>query len=217
MNSVSDNAPSPSDTASHLASWSTSIVADATGGQGVVSAGLHRFSGSGTVAGRAVTAECAEGSLWAVFAALDSAQPGDILCMTAPGPTAYLGDLLASDIARRRLAGVVVDGFVRDRDALAGIPVSIFARGVTPLARRGREPGRSMVTIEIGGVRVSPGDWVVADGDGVVVIAPGEIDAVLQRAAENQDIEAGVLARIWEGASAMDAVNQELSSRKSRS
>lgn len=214
MSSVSSDAPSPSDTARHLASLSTSSVADAIGGQGVVSAGLHRFSGSGTVAGRAVTAECAEGSLWAVFTALDSAQPGDILCMTAPGPTAYLGDLLASDIARRRLAGVVVDGFVRDRDALAGIPVSVFARGVTPVARRGRAPGRSMVPIEIGGVQVSPGDWIVADSDGVVVVAPEEIDAVLQRAAENQEIEARIMTRIWEGTSVMDAVNQELSGRK---
>lgn len=215
MSSVSGRASSPDDTARQLAALSASSVADATGGQGVVSAGLNRYSGSGTVAGRAVTADCAEGSLWAVFAALDQARPGDILCMTAPGPTAYLGDLLASDIANRGLVAVVVDGFVRDKDTIAGFAVSIFARGVTPVARRGREPGRSMAPIQIGGVSVSPGDWIVADGDGVVVVAPRDISAVLERAAENARIEAKIMARIQAGASVMDAVNQELGHKPS--
>ncbi|UGS36141.1 RraA family protein [Capillimicrobium parvum] len=61
--------------AQRLAALSASGVSDATGGQGVVRTGLIRYSGSGTVAGRAVTADCAEGSLLAVFGALDRAQP----------------------------------------------------------------------------------------------------------------------------------------------
>ena len=70
--------------AQKLASLSASIIADARGGVGVLSAGLTRFSGSGTVAGRAVTADCSEGSLLAVFPALEHAEPGDVLCMAAP-------------------------------------------------------------------------------------------------------------------------------------
>lgn len=212
MSTANPGAAAPGDTARRLAALSASSVADAAGGHGVVGPGLNRYSGSGTVAGRAVTADCAPGSLGAVFAALDQSRPGDVLCLTAPGPTAYLGDLLASDIANRGLAAVVVDGFVRDRDTLAGMTLSIFARGVTPAARRGREPGRAMVPIEIGGVPVSPGDWVVADGDGVVVVPPAELEAVLERAAENQRVEARILARIQAGASVMDAVDQELNS-----
>jgi regulator of RNase E activity RraA len=146
----------------------------------------------------------------AVFPALDRALPGDVLMMTAPGPTAYLGDLLASDIVNRGLVAVVVDGLIRDRDSLADMPVSFFARGVTPTARRGRDPGKSMVPIEIGAVRVSPGDWVVADGDGVVVIAPQDVAAVLAKAQENAQLEARIMARIKAGAKVMDAVNQEI-------
>lgn len=210
MTNVSKGGTAPSDIARRLASLSTSIVADAFGGKGVLSPGLVRFSGSGTVAGRAVTADCAEGSVWAVFASLDQAHPGDILLMTAPGSTAYLGDLLASDIANRGVAAAVVDGLIRDKDAIAGMNVSIFARGVTPVARRGRDPGRSMVPIHVGGVQVNPSDWIVADSDGVVAIPPQEVEAVLAQAEENERLEGRIMARIKAGAKVMDAVNAEL-------
>ena len=195
--------------AQKLASLSASTIADAAGGAGVLSAGLTRFSGSGTVAGPAVTADCAEGSLLAVFAALEHAEPGDVLCMTAPGLTAYLGDLLATEILNRGLVAVVVDGLIRDSDTLARLPISIFARGVTPAARRGSDPGRSMVPIRVGGVEVNPGDWIVGDGDGIVVIAAQELETTLERAEEDARIEARMMARIKAGASVLDAVNEE--------
>jgi 4-hydroxy-4-methyl-2-oxoglutarate aldolase len=198
--------------AEKLACLGASIIADATGGAGVLNARLIRFSGSGTVAGRAVAAECSEGSPIAALTALDHAEPGDILCMTAPGATACLGHLLASEIVNRRLAAVVVDGLIRDRDTLSRLPVSIFARGVTPAARRGSDPGRSMGPIRVGGVEVKPGDWIVADGDGVVVIPAPELEAVLEQAEEDARIEARVMARIKAGACVLDVVNEELGS-----
>lgn len=200
----------PGAIARKLGALTTSGISDATGGRGVLSPGLLRFSGTGTVAGRAVTAECSDGSLWAVFPALDQSHRGDFLLLTAPGSSAYLGDLLATDISHRGLVGALVDGLIRDRDAVATLPISVFARGVTPMARRGREPGRPMVPIEVGGVRVSPGDWIVADSDGVVVIPPQEIDAVLLKAQEQAQLEARIMARIKAGAKVMDAINEEI-------
>lgn len=196
--------------AERLGALSASGIADATAGKGVVRSGLIRYSGSGTVAGHAVTADSAEGSLLAVFPALDQAHPGDVLCMTAPGDTAYLGDLLAADIANRGLIGVVVDGLIRDSEGLPALPLSVFARGVTPMARRGDDPGRSMVPVSIGGVEVHPGDWIVADGDGVVVIAPDDVEGVLEKAEENARLEEQMLERIKAGASVMDAVRAVL-------
>jgi regulator of RNase E activity RraA len=198
------------DAVARLRSLSSSVIADATGGRGALRPGLIRLSGTGTVAGRAVTAECAEGSLRAVFPALDDAQSGDILCMTAPGDTAYMGDLLAHDITNRGLAGAVVDGLIRDRDAIAALAPSFYARGVTPVARRGQDPGRSQVPIEIGGVVVNPGDWIVGDGDGVVVIPSAQLDAVLAQAEDDLQTEARIMARVQSGASVMDAVTAEL-------
>jgi 4-hydroxy-4-methyl-2-oxoglutarate aldolase len=195
--------------ATRLAALSTSLLSDTTGGAGVLAPGLTRFSGTGTVAGRAVTADCAEGSLMAALAALDHARPGDVLVMTAPGPTAYLGDLLAAALAGRGVVAAVVDGLVRDSDAIAATPVSIFARGVTPVARRGQEPGRVSVPISVAGVRIRPGDWIVADGDGVVVIAPDDVEAVLARAEEAARHEERIMERIRAGATVADAVRSE--------
>lgn len=191
-----------------LAALSTSILADAMGGKGAVQPGLIRFSGKGTIAGRAITADCDEGSLQAVFAALEAAQPGNILCTVGPGISAYLGDLLAANIIRHGLPGAVIDGLIRDRETIATMSASFFARGLTPVALRRPEPGRPMVPIVIGGVTITPGDWVVADDDGVVVIAPSEVEAVLAKAEENARIEERIMELVESGVKITDAVRQ---------
>lgn len=200
----------PNSTALRLAALSTSILADASGGKGVVAPGLIRIAGSGTAVGRAVTAACAEGSLQAVFPALAQAQPGDFLCITGPGTSAYLGDLLATNIVQHGLAGAVIEGMIRDRATIAAMPVSVHARGLTPVAMRRDEPGQSMVPLVIGGVTINPGDWVVADDDGVIVVPPTEVDAVLAGAEENARIEERIMELIGNGVQVTDAVRQAL-------
>lgn len=196
--------------ADQLAALSASIVADAMGGKGAVEPGLIRFSGTGTIAGRAVTAACAEGSLQAIFAAVEHAGAGTVLCVSGPGNSAYLGDLLASDLVKRGLAGAVIDGLVRDRATIATLPASFFARGLTPVALRRQEPGSHMVPISIGGVTIRPGDWIVADDDGVVVIDPVDVEAVVARAAENARIETRIMELVEGGAKVTEAVRQAL-------
>lgn len=196
--------------ADQLAALSASIVADASGGKGAVAPGLIRFSGTGTIAGRAVTAACSEGSLQAIFAALEHAEAGAVLCVSGPGNSAYLGDLLASDLVKRGLAGAVIDGFIRDRATIAAMPISFFARGLTPVALRRQEPGSAMVPISIGGVTIEPGDWVVADDDGVVVIHPQGVEAVIAKAAEDARIEGRIMELVEAGAKITEAVRQAL-------
>lgn len=202
--------------ADKLAALSASIVADAMGGKGAVEPGLIRYSGTGTIAGRAVTADCAEGSLQAIFAALEHAGPGAVLCVSGPGNSAYLGDLLASDLVKRGLAGVVVDGFIRDRATVAALPVSAFARGLTPVALRRQEPGRPMVPIVIGGATIRPYDWIVADDDGVVVVDPTEVKAVIAKAAENARVEARIMELVEAGAKVTEAVRQAIAEEAGR-
>lgn len=197
-----------SDIAGKLGGLSTSILSDARGGKGALAPGLIRFSGSGTVAGRAVTADCDEGSLQAVFAALEHAKPGDILCTVGPGNTAYLGDLLAANLLRRGLAGAVIDGLIRDRATISAMPITFVAKGLTPVNQRRQEPGRAMVPVTIGGVEIRPGDWIVADDDGVLVVPPAEIEATLAKAEENARIEERVRELLKEGVKVTDAVRQ---------
>lgn len=198
------------DIAGKLAALSSSLLADATGGKGAVAPGLMRFSGTGTIAGRAITADCDEGSLQAVFAALEHAQPGNVLCTVGPGNSAYLGDLLATNLIRHGIVGAVIDGYIRDRQAISSMPVTFIAKGLTPVNQRRREPGRPMVPVAIGGVTIHPGDWVVADDDGVMVIAPGEVEATLAKAEENARVEERIMQLVVQGVKVTDAVPQAI-------
>lgn len=198
------------DLAARLAAATASTVADAAAGKGVVAPGLIRFSGAGAIAGRAITASCDEGALQAVFAALDQSRPGDILCVSAPGNTAYLGDLLATDIHSRGLVATVIDGNVRDRASLATMSLSVFARGTNPFAKRAQGEGKVMVPIVIGDVTISPGDWVVADDDGVIVVPERDLAGVLEIAEASVAIEERIMTRIQAGEKVRDAVRAEL-------
>lgn len=196
--------------AQRLRALSASVVADALEGRGsVVGPGFTRYSGAGVAAGRAVTADCAPGSLAAVFRALDDAEPGDMLCIVGPGDSAYLGDLLALNLVERRMSGAIVDGMIRDVAAVAEMPLSIFARGVTPRALRGKEPGVSMSPLTLVGASIRPRDWIVADSDGVVVVHDEHVTTVLDKAEAIAAAEARVMRRIQDGASIAEAVRIE--------
>lgn len=202
--------------AASLAAHSTSMLSDAAGGKGVLAPGLNRYAGTGTGAGRAITADCAEGSLQAVFAALEQARPGDMLCTVGPGNSAYLGDILANNLLRHGVVGAVIDGFIRDRAAIAAMPMSFHARGLFPLNQRRQEPGSAMVAVTIAGVGIAPGDWVVADDDGVIVIPPQDIGAVLAKAQTAAQIEQRVKELLSQGVRVNDAVNQASSEIQAR-
>lgn len=194
--------------AANLAEYSTSMLSDATGGAGVVAPGLNRYAGMGTITGRAITADCAEGSLQAVFAALEYAQPGNMLCAFGPGNSAYLGDILANNLQRHGLVGAVIDGFIRDRAAIANMSMNFHARGLFPLNQRRQEPGSAMGPITIGGIVISAGDWIVADDDGIIVIPPKEVPAILERARTATAVERRVKELLRQGIKVNDAVKQ---------
>lgn len=203
--------PTDSASAAGLARFTTSLLSDVRGGGGVVAPGLMRFAGTGTQAGKAVTARCEEGSLHAVFAALDHARPGDFLCIQGGGETAYLGDLLAGNLVQRGLAGAIVDGYVRDRSALAGLPLTILARGVTPRNMRRQGGGEAQVPLVLGSVAIQPGDWIVADDDGAIVIAPAEVEMTLASAVRQERVEVRIRDLVRAGTRMPDAVRRAMS------
>jgi len=196
-----------------LAAFTVAELANAAEGRGVIDPGLQRYSGTGTVAGRAVTAACDFGSLAAVWSAVEGVPAGGILCIHGPGVSAYMGDLLAGDLVNRGFVAAVVDGYIRDRATLAAMPMTFMARGLYPMAHRREGNGQPQAVLSLGGVAVHPGDWIVADDDGVIVIVPEAVEAVLSRAHENEVIEQGVRRRVMAGASLPQAVRDEFASR----
>jgi regulator of RNase E activity RraA len=115
-----------------------------------------------------------------VHKALDVAHPGDIIVVDAGGSTqnAVLGDLVSTKAKHREIAGFVVDGLIRDLPGILPLDFPVFARGVTPIGPLHRGPGEINFPICCGGVVVNPGDLIVADAAGIIVV-PREIASEL--------------------------------------
>ena len=141
-----------------------------------------------------------------VLYAIGEAAPGDVLVVDGGGaPLAALGELLANEAERRGLGGIVVDGYVRDRSGLPELP--IWARGTVPMAGRNDVVPRVGGTVMAGGVRVTPGDIVLADDDGIVIAPLAQLEAALARAEEIERAEAAVLAAVRDGADLIAMTN----------
>jgi regulator of RNase E activity RraA len=122
--------------------------------------------------GRALTVQTRPGDNLVVHKAVDMAAQGDVLVIDAGGQTdrAIIGGLLGSYAQNRAIAGIVLDGAVRDLSELAGLDIPIFARGVSHLGPYKDGPGLIRGNVAIGGTAVSQGDLVVGDEDGIVFV-----------------------------------------------
>lgn len=135
--------------------------------------------------------------------AFDTVLPGEVLVVEARGErgTGTVGDVLALRAQVRGAAGIVTDGGVRDYDAVAGFEIPVFSQGPHPsvLGRR-HVPWEVDVTIACGGAAVQPGDVIVGDGDGVIVIPPQLVAEVAAEAAEQERQDAYVARQVAAGA-----------------
>lgn len=125
------------------------------------------------VIGPACTVKCYPGDNLMVHKSLDVARPGDVLVIdtSASGTTAVLGDLISTKARHRGIAGVIVDGLIRDLPAILELrDFPVFARGVTPIGPLHRGPGEINHPVSIGGIVVNPGDVIAGDLNGVVVV-----------------------------------------------
>lgn len=165
-----------------------SEIACLTGGQ-------HRLCGP------ACTVRVFPGDNLMVHKSLDIAKPGDIVVIDARGTTtnAVLGDIICTKARHRRIAGFIVDGLIRDLPEIIPLNFPVFARGTTPIGPLHRGPGEINFPIQCGGVVVNPGDLIVADGAGIVVV-PREIAAeTAERLKARQDSNAAYLAGVRRG------------------
>jgi 4-hydroxy-4-methyl-2-oxoglutarate aldolase len=143
------------------------------------------------VAGQAVTAATGLSDNLMMHAALRVAQAGDVLVVACNGSLgAQCGDLVATAAKTRGLAAIVTDGAVRDVDAIEDIGFPVWAHVVAPHGARKDVPGWVNRPVTCSGVHVCPGDVVIGDGDGVVVVPMGRAPEVLeagQRRAQQED------------------------------
>jgi 4-hydroxy-4-methyl-2-oxoglutarate aldolase len=157
--------------------------------------------------GRAVTVD-ASGDLVPVLAGLEQCGAGDILVVEA-GSTlhAVLGELFATEAVRRGMAGIVVYGLCRDTATLAQLPLPIYALGTIPRAVGATRLPVTQQPVQLGGVVVRPGEILVGDDDGIVVLSDAELDAALEAAEAIQRREAAIRSGIEEGTSLFVQLN----------
>ncbi len=143
-----------------------------------------------SVAGPAFTVRTRPGDNLVVHKALDLARSGDILVIDAGGElvNAILGELICLYASTRGIAGIVVDGAVRDKTAISAGQIPVFARGISHRGPYKNGPGEIHGPISLGGVPVHDGDIIVGDEDGIVVVP-------LSRAEATAAAAEGVVAR----------------------
>lgn len=166
--------------------------------------------------GTAVTVQARPGDNLLSLKAIEVAQPGDVIVIATQGDTALSvwGGFMSMMAARRGIAGVVTDGVIRDVEQSREADLPIYAVGVTPAAPTKEGTGQINTSISCGGVVVEPGDIVVGDEDGVVVVPRREAEAVAERVRERIAKEDAWLKIVENGGFiAIDSANEIIAAK----
>jgi 4-hydroxy-4-methyl-2-oxoglutarate aldolase len=179
----------------------SATVFEASGREGLIDLNLYQVIPGSRAAGPARTVRCAQGDILMVHAAMDRVKPGEVLVLTMPEPrpVALLGELLATQAKGREAAAVLIDAAVRDTEELRELGLPVWARWIRVRGANRAEVGEIDVPVEVGGAAISPGDAVVLDADGAVVIAKDRIDEVARASLERSESESEKRARFQAG------------------
>jgi 3-hexulose-6-phosphate synthase/6-phospho-3-hexuloisomerase len=162
--------------------------------------GLRSLSPGTRIAGPAVTVKTMPGDWAKPVEAIDLCAPGDVLVIDSGGtPPAVWGELATHSARQRRLAGVIVLGAVRDTKDISGVGLPVFARLVCPNAGEPKGLGEVNVALRVDGIECRPGDWVVADDDGAIVVPKARALEAANRAQYCLEVENRLRAEILAG------------------
>ena len=181
--------------------FAASILADVAGRRGTMDGRIAPVAPSMRMAGPAFTIEVRPGDNLMIHAAMTMAKPGDILVIDGKGDRtcALMGAIMISACKKMGFGGVVIDAAVRDTEELRELGFAVYAVGANPNGPTKFVPGRINWPISCGGCSVNPGDLVVGDADGVVVIEREKAPALLDAAAAKVADERARLADIAQG------------------
>jgi 3-hexulose-6-phosphate synthase/6-phospho-3-hexuloisomerase len=182
-----------------LAKTSAADVTEALHNAGALE-GINAIVSGAKMAGPALTVWTYPGDWAKPVEAIDQAQPGQVLVIDAGGrPPAVWGEKATMSCLQRKLAGVVIDGAIRDVGNIRRMGFPAFARLVTPVAGEPKGQGVIGVSVSIGGQYIRTGDWVIGDDDGVVVIPQERLVEVANRAQAVVEREEREMAEIEDG------------------
>lgn len=192
-----------------LGALGTSTVHEAYGRIGLMKPYLRPVWAGGEAAGTAITVLAQPGDNWMIHVAVEQCRPGDLLVVgcTADNTDGMFGDLLATSLQARGVAGLVIDAGCRDVKSLRAMGFPVWSKAVSAKGTVKATLGAVNVAVVCAGVNVHPGDAVVADDDGVVVVARKDAGDVAAKAEKRHADEEGKRRQLAAGMLGLDMYN----------
>lgn len=173
---------------------------------------LRPMHGGGVLAGPALTVKTCPGDNLMLHKAIDMAAPGDVIVVDAGADTtnALMGELMLAYAVKRGVAGFVLNGAIRDAEAIRAQDLPLYALGVTHRGPYRTGPGEIGFQISIAGMVINPGDLMLGDVDGIVCVPKADAEAVLKATQTKHDAEAKQMAATLSGTTDRSWVDREL-------
>lgn len=191
----------PANVVQQASEYQAAILADVAGRRGALHGRIRPLRPHMKTAGTAFTVEVRPGDNLMIHAAMSLARPGDVIVVDGKGDqtAALMGTIMFTACKQLGIAGVVVDGAVRDSLETEELGFPVFSVGTNPNGPTKLVPGRIGHPVTVGGVTVHPGDFILGDADGVVVVERDKIESLLPLAATKVRDEADRIAGIKQG------------------
>ncbi len=201
-------APITAEQLQQLKDLGAATIHEAQGQTGAMASAIKPLDHGMRLAGTAYTVDCRPDDNLMLHWALTQARPGDVLVVDAKGflEAGPWGDIMTLAAQTAGIAGLVIDGAVRDSAAVVEMGFPIFSRGVSIKGTAKYQPGKAAVPIVCAGVAVNPGDVVIGDRDGVVVVEAARVAEVIELSRKREEKEKGFREAVEKGTTIADLI-----------